>query len=288
MTVDRYGIHLGALFIHFYGLLIMVGVLAAAFLSYRRAKAKGMEADRIWDLVTWALIGGVIGARLWHILTPPPSMVEQGITFYYYITHPLDALAIWRGGLGIPGAVAGGGLAVWIFTRKNKQSFAAWVDVIAPGLIMAQAIGRWGNFVNQELYGAPTSLPWGIYIDEAHRLPQFMQYSYYHPLFFYEFLWNLFIMVVLLWLDKKLAGWMKTGDLFLFYLIGYPFGRFMLEFLRLDSSQVGGLNVNQTLMGVIAILSISFLIYRHRFQKGNELRPDEAVANTDGMEEKVD
>ena len=266
MSVDRYGIHIGALFIHFYGLLIMLGVLAAAYLSYRRAKKRGMDAERIWDLVTWALIGGVIGARLWHIMTPPPSMVEQGITFYYYLTHPLDALAIWRGGLGIPGAVVGGALAVFLYTRKNKQSFAAWIDVIAPGLIMAQAIGRWGNFVNQELYGAPTSLPWGILIDEAHRLPEFMQYRLYHPLFFYEFLWNLIIMGVLLWLDKKLAGWLKTGDLFICYLIGYPVGRFFLEFLRLDSSQVGGLNINQTIMGVIAVLSVIFLFLRHRSQ----------------------
>ncbi len=186
MSIDRYGILIGSFKIYFYGIIIMSGVIAAAYVAYKRAPKYGQDPERVWDMVTWAVIAGVIGARLWHILTPSPSLVAQGITTLYYLTHPLDAIDIRNGGLGIVGAVAGGALAIFIYLRRNKASFLTWVDIIAPGLIMAQAIGRWGNFVNQELYGAPTNLPWALFIDPSHRLPQFADVAYYHPTFLYE------------------------------------------------------------------------------------------------------
>lgn len=262
---DRYGIHLGPLYIRFYGIIIMFGVVVAAMLSHRRAARYGQEPERVWDILTWAVIGGVLGARLWHILTPPPSLVAQGIDTWYYLTHPLDALAIWNGGLGIVGAVVGGGLALFIYVRKNHLSFLTWVDIIAPGLILAQAIGRWGNFINQELYGGPSNLPWAIYIDEAHRLPEFANVAYYHPTFLYESILNLIGMALLLWISSRFFSRLKPGDVFLVYLIYYPIVRFFMETLRLDSSTVAGLNANQALMVVVMVLAAIALVLRHRF-----------------------
>jgi len=257
------GFQLGPIYIHFYGVLIMLGVLAAVWLSTREAPRLNQDPEVVWDVVAWVLIAGIIGARIWHVLTPPPSMVAQGLTTMYYLTHPLDILEIWKGGLGIPGAVMGGVLALFIYMRSHKLSFATWLDIVAPGLALAQAIGRWGNFVNQELYGAPTNLPWAIYIDPAHRLQGYEQYAYYHPLFLYESLFNLANMGFLLWFGRRFRNILKPGDLFLSYLITYPTARFFLEFLRLDSSQVAGVNFNQTVMAVIVVLASAALIWRH-------------------------
>lgn len=258
------GFELGPLFIRFYGIILMLGALAAAWLAEREARRRGLNGELVWDGLVWVLIGGIIGARIWHILTPPPSMVEQGYTTGFYLTHPLDALAIWRGGLGIPGAIIGGFIALYWFSRRNKLYFPVWTDIAAPAVAMGQAIGRWGNFVNQEIYGAPTDLPWAIHIDPQYRLPGYEHLATYHPLFLYESLWNFANLALLLWLGRRHAERLKPGDLFLIYLIGYPVGRFLLEFLRLDASQVAGINANQTLMVVVALFSAGLLFWRHR------------------------
>lgn len=250
--------------IYYYGIIIMLGVVAAAVMTDRLARMRGLNPEIPWDALAWCLIGGIVGARLWHIFTPPPSMVEQGITTLYYLTNPLAALNIRNGGLGIPGAVIGGALAFYIFARIRKISFLEWTDLIAPGLALAQAMGRWGNFFNQEVYGAPTTLPWAITIDPPYRLPEYINQATYHPLFLYESIYNLVSMAVLIWLLRKGGERLKKGDVFLSYLVLYPVGRFFLEFLRLDSAQVGGINFNQTLMGVIAVAAIALLIWRHR------------------------
>ncbi len=278
MTIDRVGIHFGTIFsIHFYGLIIMTGVVAAAMLSRWRAKKVGEDPEVIWDVLAWVVIAGIIGARLWHILTPPPNFIAAGITTKYYLTHPLAAIAIWNGGLGILGAVVGGAIALYIFMRRRGLSFAKWVDIIAPGLALAQAIGRWGNFVNEELYGAPSHLPWAIYIDPQFRLPQFKDVAYYHPLFLYESLWNLGNMVLLIWISRRFKERLLPGDVFLVYAIVYPVGRFLLEFLRLDSSMVGGININQWIMAVIAVISLAALVLRHRFT--SRAKPAETLIN---------
>jgi len=258
------GIKIGPLTLNFYGLLIMIGVVAAAILAYFEAKRQKQDTEVVMDSLTWIVIGGVIGARIWHILTPPASMVTQGITTQYYLTHPFAAIAIWRGGLGIPGAVAGGALAFYLYARKKNLNFSVWADIFAPGVALGQAIGRWGNFINQEVYGSPTDLPWAITIDEQHRLPEFMEYSTYHPLFLYESLFNLANMGFLLWLSRKFKEKLHPGDVFLSYLITYPMFRFFMEYLRLDNSFVGGINANQTLMIVIATLAAVFIVWRHR------------------------
>lgn len=260
----REGIHLGPLYLHYYGLIIMIGALLAAWLASVQAKRNGEDGDTIWDMLPWVLIAGIVGARIWHILTPPASMVAQGLTTHYYLTHPLDAIAVWKGGVGIPGAIVGGVLAIFIYTRVKHLRFSCWLDYIAPGLALAQAIGRWGNFVNQELYGSPTDLPWKLYIDPAHRISGYENQAYYHPLFLYESIWNLINLSVLLLLSRKWKDTLKDGDIFLIYLVIYPVGRFFLEFLRLDPSPVAGLNINQILMATVAVLSSIALIIRHR------------------------
>ncbi len=265
MSIDRYGILFGdTRIIYFYALIIMSGVVAAAVLSTRRAPKYNQDPEKVWDILTWAIIAGVVGARLWHVLTPSPALVAQGITTMYYFTHPLELINTRQGGLGIVGAVAGGALALFIFVRVKKLSFLTWLDIIAPGLILAQAIGRWGNFVNQELYGAPTSSTWGIYIDPAHRLPGFENYAYYLPTFLYESILNLGVFFLMLWVERRFWGKLKSGDIFLVYLIGYPIVRTFMEMLRLDSSTVAGINANQALMVVVAIVAAALLFIRHR------------------------
>lgn len=258
------GFQLGPIFIHFYGIILMLGAVAAAWLADWGARRRGYKSDYVWDALIWVLIGGIIGARLWHVFTPPPSMVAQGYTTAWYLTHPLDLINTRAGGLGIPGAVIGGMLALYWFTRRKKLSFLAWADIAAPALALGQAIGRWGNFVNQELYGKPSTLPWAITIDPQHRLPEYAEFSTYHPLFLYESLWNLLNMAFLLWLSIKKTSWLKEGDLLLIYLISYPLGRFMLEFIKLDAPRIGTLNTNQMVMAVVAVVAAGLLIWRHR------------------------
>ncbi len=259
------GFQLGPLFIRFYGIILMLGAVAGGWLATIEIKRRGQDPEVVWDLLVYLIIGGVIGARLWHIFTPPPSSIAQGFTTQYYLTHPLDAIAIWKGGLGIPGTILGGLVAMWIYTRGHKGiGFWDWADIAGPSLALGQAIGRWGNFFNQELYGAPTNLPWKIYIDPQHRLEGFTEVSYYHPLFAYESLLDLANMFFLLWVSRQYRGRLKRGDIFNLYLITYPLIRFSLDFLRLDASRILSLNVNQSLMAVVAIVAAGVFIWRHR------------------------
>jgi phosphatidylglycerol:prolipoprotein diacylglycerol transferase len=261
MSFGRTGITIGGVeWITYYGIIIMLGAIAGAWLAGREARRRGQNLDIVWDGLIWVLIGGIVGARLWHVFTPPPSMVAMGYTTQYYLTHPLDLVNTRLGGLGIPGAVIGGGLALYIFCRRRKISFALWADMAAPGLALGQAIGRWGNFINQEVYGARTDLPWGIYIER--------EQARFHPLFLYESLWNLANMGLLLWLARRLPDRLKNGDILLVYLIVYPVGRFLLEFLRLDASTVAGLNINQAVAAAVAVVASALFLWRHRKRPG--------------------
>lgn len=258
------GFQIGPIFIRYYGIIIMLGAVAGGWLATREAKRRGFDPEIVWDLLIWLIIGGVVGARLWHIFTPSPSAIAEGRTTIFYLTHPFDLINLRNGGLGIPGAVIGGVVALFFYTRRHALPFAEWIDIAAPSLALGQAIGRWGNFFNQEIYGAPTNLPWRIYIDPSHRLPEFETQAYYHPLFLYESLWNLANLALLIWLIRRFSDRLKHGDIFLVYLIVYPIGRFLLDFLRLDAAMVGGINANQTAMAVVAVLSAFVLFWRHR------------------------
>jgi phosphatidylglycerol:prolipoprotein diacylglycerol transferase len=250
--------------LYYYGIMLMTGAMMGGWLAYKEAARRGKNPEIVWDLLIWLIIGGIIGARLWHVFTPSPSLIAQGIDTMFYLTHPLDLLNVRRGGLGIPGAVIGGAATLFFFARRRKLDFIEWADIIAPSLALGQAIGRWGNYFNQELYGAPTNLPWKIFIDPLHRLQGFVDKEYYHPLFLYESIWNLANMGLLIWITRRFADRLKTGDVFIVYLIVYPIGRFLLDFLRLDASQLGGINANQTFMAVVAVLAAFALFWRHR------------------------
>ena len=267
MTFAFDGIHLalGAGFtIYYYGIILMTGTVVGGIVSHHFAQQMGEDAEKLWDLLIWLVIGGVIGARLWHVFTPSPSLVGSGITTTYYFTHPLDLINLRRGGLGIPGAVLGGTVSLALFTIKHNLPFQKWLDISAFGLATGQAIGRWGNYFNQELYGKPTDLPWKIFIEPIHRMAQYIDVAYYHPLFLYESIWNLLNLGLLVLIFKRASQKLLPGDIFLSYLIIYPLGRFLLDFIRVDASELNGINANQTLMAVVLVCSIITLLWRHR------------------------
>jgi phosphatidylglycerol:prolipoprotein diacylglycerol transferase len=264
MSFDPYGIHLGPLYIRYYGMIIMAGAVAAAYMARWMLRKTDKDPELVWDGLLWALVFGVIGARLYHIFTPSRSLLELGYSTRYYLTHPLDILFTWRGGLGMPGALAGGVFGLYLFARRAKISLSVILDAAAPGVALAQAVGRWGNFINQELYGPPTTLPWGIYIRPENRLAGYQVFERFHPLFLYESLWNLASAVFLIWLWRKFGQRLKSGDLFLVYLVTYPVGRFLLEYLRLDYVPLYGINLNQAVMAATALASGVALFLRHR------------------------
>lgn len=258
--IDAYGLHIGPLYIHFYALILVTAIFVGTWFTARRAKSRGDNPEVVWDIITWAMLPGIIGARLYHVLTPTPA---SGLTTQYYFEHPLEMLAIWNGGLGIYGAVLGGALGLIAYARYHHISILKWLDMAMPGLLLAQAIGRWGNFVNNELYGAPTTLPWGIYIPPEKRLRGYEQYNTFHPLFLYESLWNLASFGLILWLERRFRQQLREGDLLLIYLILYPVGRFLLDFVRLDSNGIGPLTTAQWTSLAAAVIASVLLIIRH-------------------------
>ncbi len=261
INIDPQGIHIGVLYFRYYGMLIMFGAVLAAWLTQRMLRKMGKDPEMVWDGFFWVIILGIIGARIYHVLTPSKY---SGITTEYYLQHPLQILQMWDGGLGMPGALIGGAIGVYIFAKRQGLSFASLLDAAAPGVALAQAIGRWGNFINQELYGQPTDLPWCIKIDPVYRLPGYGEFECFHPLFLYESLWNLLNAIFLLWLFHKYKSKLINGDLFLVYMIAYPIGRFLLEYLRLDYVQIGGINFNQALMLIVALCVGVVVFIRHR------------------------
>lgn len=257
------GISIGSFTITYYGIIIVFGAILGSLLASRQAKKHGQDSEIILDLLPWLLIAGIIGARLWHVFTPSASNIAAGVTTENYLKNPMEILALRKGGLGIPGGIIGGAIAMIIYCKVKKLNFWQWADFIAPGLLIAQSIGRWGNFVNQEVYGRPTNLPWGILIDPQHRMRGFEAVEKYHPLFLYESLLSLIGAGLLVLIGDKFKDKLYKGDLFLGYLIWYPITRFLLEFLRLDPSPVNGININQTVMLIVAIIAGLALLLRH-------------------------
>jgi phosphatidylglycerol:prolipoprotein diacylglycerol transferase len=226
--------------------------------------------DIAWSGVAWALVFAVIGARLYHVLTPSPSMAEQGISSALdYFRNPMQLINIRSGGLGIYGAIAGGALGVFLYTRRQRVSAIAWADLAVVGLALGQFVGRWGNFFNQELYGKPTDLPWAVHIDPMFRLNDYINYETFHPAFLYESLWSLLTFLVLLTLARRYRNKLQVGDLTALYLVFYAVGRTLLELVRLDSRTLSlagidlGLPVATLVSIIIAIPMAGLLIYRH-------------------------
>ncbi len=274
--------NIGPLSIHFYGIIIVAGALVGGYVATIEARRRGEDPEHVWNALTWCLIGGILGARLYHVLSSPQGDVV-GFQFYF-VTNPFEtirifgasipfptALMIWNGGLGIFGGVAGGVLALAIYAWRNNLSILRWLDIAAPGLILAQAIGRWGNYINQELYGPPTSLPWGIRIDAEYRLPRFADLSRYpvettrfHPVFLYESLWNLATFVALTVIGRRFKDRLVDGDIVSLYLILYGLGRLFIEALRPDAWLVGGIPTAQIVSAVMIVVGAALMVWRRQ------------------------
>ncbi len=225
--------------------------------------------DHVWNSLLWVLLLGLIGARLYHVLTPSPSMAAVGIySPMDYFREPLQLLNFRGGGLGIFGGLAGGLLGMFIYFRHNHLPLLDWLDLSVVGLALGQSIGRWGNFFNQELYGRPTNLPWAIHIDPIYRLPDYVGFERFHPAFLYESLWSLLTFLVLLRLARRYAARLLPGELMAIYLIAYAVGRILLETVRLDSRAVPffgletGLAVATLVSLTIAFVAVAAVIVR--------------------------
>ncbi len=252
---------IGSLTVGWYGIMITLGILSAIGIAFIEAKRRGEDTGHIVNMALLVIPLGVIGARLYHV-------IDQ---WDYYIQNP--GLIIGGRGLGIFGAIIGGALGLVIYAWWKKINTLRWLDILAPGLILAQAVGRWGNFFNQEIYGYPTDLPWAVYIDPAHRLPGYENYSHFHPLFLYESLWNFLGFAVLMLLGRKFRSRLRDGDIFLLYVIHYGIGRFFLEGLKLDVWTLGGIPTARWITGltvVAAVVIIIFLHYKHRKERTDE------------------
>jgi phosphatidylglycerol---prolipoprotein diacylglyceryl transferase len=272
MDVSMQGIELGPLEIRFYALALITGVIAGALLARVEARRRGLDPDLIWDMTIIGVIAGIIGARLYHVLDT--RNIDR------YLDDPARIVQVWHGGLGIFGAVIAAVAAVVIYTRMKGQPTLHWVDVGAPALLLGQAIGRWGNYFNQELFGRPTDLPWGIEIPE-HRVlaeaPQYLGETHFHPLFLYESILSLIGVGVLLYVARRYAHWLRPGDVLLLYLIWYPATRFMLEFLRAEKWEVGALPAAQLFSLAFIAIAIVLLVWRHRTAEPEPL-PEAAAA----------
>lgn len=245
---------IGNITVGWYGILISTGILAAAGISLLQVKRYGESPDNVLNLLLFIIPMGLIGARLYHVID----------RWDYYMQNP--ALIIGGQGLGIFGAIFGGIIGLVLFTRWKKLSALRWLDIVAPGLILAQAIGRWGNYFNQELYGYPSQLPWAIAIDPSNRLPGFEGYTHFHPLFLYESLWNLLGFCILMAASRKFTGFLRKGDIFFIYCIHYGIGRFFLEGMKPDVWVLGGIPTARWITGAAVILMVCIVVIRHRKQ----------------------
>ena len=292
--------------IHWYGILIVTGIMLGAVYGAWRARRDGENPEHIWNALILAIILGIVGARLYHVFSEP----EGGMVGWsYYRERPVEILYIWKGGLGIYGAILGGILGVAIYAWRANLQPLQWLDYGAPGLALGQAIGRWGNFINQELYGPPTTLPWGLVIAPEHRIAQYSDLATYppatlfHPTFLYESLLAIVLFIALVLVHLKLRDRLLPGDIVLGYLIGYPVVRFFVEFFRPDAWMIGKIAAAQLFAIVVALGATAVLVVGHILVKpvppsatGSATHPDgpldapggtarrEAVAESDQLE----
>ncbi|MFZ1412051.1 MAG: prolipoprotein diacylglyceryl transferase [Micropruina sp.] len=259
------GIQLGPVFIHFYALCLITGMAAAWMIGVRRWTARGGNAEDFESVLLWAIPFGIVGARIYHVLTHLGDYVGPGI-------DPWSMLYIWQGGIAIYGAILGGVLAAFVVTRRLGLRLTTMLDSVAPGIAVGQALGRFGNWFNQELYGQPTEVPWALEIDAAHRLPGFEQFATFHPTFAYEAIWNVAVALTLLWADRRFR--LGRGKVFALYIALYGFGRFFTEAIRLDYSYdtFGPIRFNQFVAGLICLTGVALLVWLLSFRPGREDR----------------
>lgn len=267
--VDPIIVEIGPLALRWYGILLVTGMILAAWTASRYVTRHGEDGEKVWDMLVWVLIPGLIGARLYYVFVQSPRGPDG---LGHFLANPITILQIWTGGIHIYGAFILGGLALILFARWNRLNLPVYLDGLGIGIPLGQGIGRWANFINQELYGPPTTLPWGLRIDPEHRIPpyhdfaRFPESTRFHPLFLYESLWNLIGFGLIYWLSRRFEGKLRPGDLFLGYLIWYPLGRFCIEFIRTDSWFFAGtpFNVVHLISAIVIIGSAIALVLRHR------------------------
>ena len=260
----------GPLHLRAYGLMIAFGVIAAVELARRRWRARGHDPDEISGMALWAVPAGLVGARLYHVITDYQRFEGQWG----------NVVKVWEGGLGIPGGIAAGALAGVLYARHKKMPLGDLADTVAPALPLAQAIGRLGNWFNQELFGGPTKLPWGLEIDVAHRPDRYLDAATFHPTFLYEGLWNLALMALLLFIDRKRV--LRAGSLFWAYVGGYFTGRLWVEAMRIDpASLIWGIRVNIWMSLVAMTFSLIVVVVRGRRRPEDDWVPPDDNADGD-------
>ena len=255
--------YLGPFPIRAYAMCILAGIMVAIWISGPRLAKRGGQPGQVLDVAVWAVPFGIVGGRLYNVLTDPELYFTAG-------RDPWNAFAIWQGGLGIWGAVVLGGLGAWIGCRRNGVRFLDFADAAAPGIILAQGIGRWGNYFNQELFGVPTTLPWGLEISPVHRPVGYAQYSTFQPTFLYESLWCVLVAVALVLLDRRLH--LARGQIFALYGMLYTIERGFIEMLRIDhANYILGLRLNVwTSIIVFAGSAVAFWLLGARGRRGDD------------------
>jgi prolipoprotein diacylglyceryl transferase len=254
--------YIGAFPLRAYALCIIAGIIVAMIIATRRWRARGGTADSMELMVVVGVPFGIVGARLYHVITDYQLYFGPG-------RQPLDALKIWQGGLGVWGAIALGVLGGYLVARRRKIAFPAVLDAIAPAILVAQAIGRLGNWFNQELFGRPTTLPWGLEIASDYRPAGYAQFATFHPTFLYEVLWNLAAAVLLVWLDRRFR--LGHGKVFALYVMLYCAGRFWIEALRIDTvNEIGGFRLNNYTALIGFVVALVWLIWLIRNRPGRE------------------
>lgn len=250
-------LELGFFTFHFYALTILLGILVAVWITKRRYKALGGNPDDITDLALVVVPAGIIGGRIYHVLTSPQKYFgENG--------SPIQALQIWRGGLGIWGAISIGALAAFIFFKVKKTAlpFSQLADAIAPGLLIAQGIGRFGNWFNAELFGKPTTLFWALEIPRESRPSGFENFATFHPTFLYEAIWCFFVAALIMRV-KIFRNFSKAGTVFIFYVLAYSLGRFFIEAIRIDEANlIFGIRLNIWVSGLLFVGALALFLRR--------------------------
>jgi prolipoprotein diacylglyceryl transferase len=260
---------LGPLPVRAYALCILVGILVAVWVGNRRWVARGGQQGTVADVAVWAVPFGIVGGRIYHVLTEWDPYFGAG-------GDPLQALQVWRGGLGIWGAITLGGVGAWIGCRRRGIRLPAYADAVAPGIALAQAIGRWGNWFNQELYGRPTDLPWGLEIAPENRPEAYAAAETFHPTFLYESLWCVGVAVAVVWADRRFR--MGHGRVFALYVALYSLGRAWIESLRIDPADlVLGLRFNVWTSLLVLAGAVAYIVVSARLRPGREAVVDPRV-----------
>jgi prolipoprotein diacylglyceryl transferase len=254
--------HLGPLPLRAYAFFIIIGVFVAVAMADRRWRARGGHSSTVNQIATWAVPFGLVGGRLYHVITDPELYFKRG-------TDWVHVFYVWNGGLGIWGAIALGALGAYIGCRRAGASFPAFADAAAPGIVLAQGIGRWGNYFNQELFGKPTTMPWGLRIDASHAANSNLPAGIYQPTFLYESIWDVGTALLVLWADRRFK--MGHGRAFLLYVMTYVAGRSWIEYLRVDhANHILGLRLNDWTSIVVFLFALITFIVSAKRRPGRE------------------